>query len=127
MLSLVSILKATYSKSFLANVNSLNNQVVLEVAVMGRRKPEISRSSIVQSLNSPFCPPHIAIGVEPGRAKRESLFAHPGSAPICLGRKESSGTGLGHPLPSFFPIFFLSPLLISYRFLNHLSFQSSTK
>ena len=54
---------------------------------MGRRKPEISISSIIQSLNSPFFPPHIAIGVEPGRAKRESIFAHPGSAPICCGKK----------------------------------------
>ena len=43
---------------------------------------------IVQSLNSPFFPPHI--WAEPGRAKEESRitsFARPGSAPIWGGKK----------------------------------------
>ena len=46
-------------------------------------------TSIVESLNSPFFPPHI--GAEPGRAKKKSLF----SPLYGAGRKESSGTGLG--------------------------------
>ena len=57
-----------------------------------------SACTVVQSLNSPFFPPHI--GAEPGRAKGESritcvcmqvildsLFARPGSAPMWGGKK----------------------------------------
>ena len=41
---------------------------------------------VVQSLNSPFLPPHI--GAEPGRSKRRTLpFDRPGSAPIWGGKK----------------------------------------
>ena len=41
--------------------------------------------AVVQSPNSPFFPP--LIGTEPGRAKRDSLFARTGSALIGVGKK----------------------------------------
>jgi len=48
---------------------------------------------LVQSLNSPFFPPHT--GTEPGRAKGETLFSPALVQPLYgAGRKESSGTGL---------------------------------
>ena len=48
---------------------------------------------VVQSLNSPFFPPHI--GAEPGRAKEETLLSPTRVQPLYgVGRKESSGTGL---------------------------------
>ena len=46
-------------------------------------KREIADPSLVQSLNSPFFPPHI--GAEPGRAKRrvqDNLHAHARNEPI---------------------------------------------
>ena len=55
-------------------------------------QPLIS-SDLVQSLNSPFFPPHI--GTEPGRSKRETLFSPARVQPLYgAGRKESTGTGL---------------------------------
>jgi len=60
-------------------------------------------TTIVQSLNSPFFPPHI--GAEPGRAKEESresritLLSPAQVEPLYgAGRKESSRTGLPPPL-----------------------------
>ena len=63
--------------------------------------------ALVQSLNSPFFPPHI--GAEPGRAKGETLLSPARVQPQRgAGRKGSSGTGLPlhvkDLLSAFFPV-----------------------
>ena len=45
-----------------------------------------ARANVVQSLNSPFFPPHI--GAEPGRSKEESRNSSPGVLTIYTGKPE---------------------------------------